>query len=112
MAESDLQFSIRKTKELFKRRNTAEDWARNLLEGSRRLKTENDWDQFYTFITDPLGFEEGEIVEKLGTCSMQEGVPTDYPSFMKVVKTMNGNETMIHVVNTNYRCEDDEKNPL
>ena len=112
MAESALQFSLRKTKELFKRRNTAEDWARNLLEGSRRLKTAHDWDQFYAFITDPLGFEDGEMVEKMGTCSMQEGIPPEYPSFMKVVKTMNGNETMIHVVNTNYRCEDDEKNPL
>ena len=112
MAESGLQFSIRKTKELFKRRNTAEDWARNLLEGSRRLKTKNDWDTYYAFITDPLGFEDGDIVENMGTCNMQEGIPTDYPSFMKVVKTMNGNETMIHVVNTNSRCEDDEKNPL
>ena len=112
MAESDLQFSIRKTKELFKRRNTAEDWARNLLEGSRRLNTEKDWDTYYAFITNPLGFEEGEIVEKMGTCSIHEGVPPEYPSFMKVVKTMNGNETMIHIVNTNSRCEDDEKNPM
>jgi hypothetical protein len=111
MAETDLQYSIRKTKDLFKRRNTAEDWARNLLEGSKRLKTVEDWDLFYTFLVDPMGYEENEIAPRKETCNVQEGIPSDYPSHMKVVKIKNGGETMIHVVNTTWH-EDDEKVPF
>ena len=112
MAETDLQYSIRKTKDLFKRRATAEDWARNLLEGSTRLKTAADWDQFYVFLTDPMAYDDGDIAVKMNTCSVQEGVPTDYPAHMKVLKTQNGGETIIHVVNTQGRGEDEEKTPL
>jgi hypothetical protein len=112
MAESVLQYSVRKTKDLFARRPSAEDWARNLLEGSKRLKSKHDWDKFYTFITNPEAYEEGEIPEDFSPAKISEGIPTDYPTHMKVVKTMNGNETLIHVVNTRRsRDEDDEKVP-
>jgi hypothetical protein len=111
MAETVLQYSVRKTKDLFARRPSAEDWARNLLEGSKRLKTKHDWDKFYTFITNPEAFEEGEIPDHFSQAKISEGIPTDYPPHMKVVKIMNGNETMIHVVNTRKRGEDDEKSP-
>jgi hypothetical protein len=111
MAETVLQYSVRKTKDLFARRPSAEDWARNLLEGSKRLNTKHDWDKFYTFITNPDAYEEGEISEHFLPAKISEGIPTDYPSHMKVVKIMNGNETVIHVVNTHKRDEDDEKSP-
>jgi hypothetical protein len=111
MAETDLQYSIRKTKELFRRRQTGEDWARNLLEGSRRLKTVDDWDMYYAFIANPDAYEENKIPARTGTCCVHEGVPTDYPDFMEVRKVINGGETIIHVINKRSRGEDDEKSP-
>ena len=59
MAEhQNLQAAIRETRDLFKRRATAADWARNLIEGSRRLKTKKEWTKNSIFSSRKIIFEK------------------------------------------------------
>ena len=54
----ELETAISRTKELFHDRDTAEDWGRNIIEGSEGLETQRDWTLYYSFLNNPTEFDE------------------------------------------------------
>ena len=105
-----LERAIAETKNLFRRRNSPEDWARNLIEGSRGIKTSKGWGLYYAFLANPKGFD---ITKEVIPFNTSEYNPEPYPEYMTVEKFQNGpSETIIHVKNTKYMNMEDEKTPL
>ena len=98
--------SVRKTTELFKRRNTPEDWARNLIDGSSSLKTGNSWKHFYAWLSNPAKYNEEEV-NNMGTLATEKTVIEPYDDCMRVDTFENGNEILVHV--KNMSLEEDEK---
>ena len=105
---NDFNESVRMTTELFKNNRTTEDWADNLIKGSRSLKTGNSWKHYYAWLANPTKYNEEEV-NKLATCGEEpQAVIEDYPDCMKVETFQNGIETIIHVRNMSLE-EKDEK---
>ena len=100
---------VKKTTELFKRRNLAEEWANNLIEGSKGLTTGNQWKHFYAWLSNPDNYNEEEVnaLKTIGT-----EIPSnleDYPDYMKVETFQNGVETLVYVTHKDKEDEEDEK---
>lgn len=100
---------VKKTTDLFKRRNLAEDWANNLIEGSKGLVTGNQWKHFYAWLSNPNNYNELEVnaLETVGT-----ELPSnlgDYPDYMKVETFQNGVETLVYVTHKDKGGEDEKK---
>ena len=106
MAEhQNLQAAIRETRDLFKRRGTAGDWARNLIEGSRRLKTKKEWTKYYAYLANPEGFDPNR---EYAVVKPEDMTIEPYPEEQVVTEFKNGTETIVHVKNR-VRSQDDEK---
>ena len=104
-----LQSCFAKTKNLFIKKNTAEDWAHNIIEGSSALKTGLQWKHYYVWLANPNNYNEAEA-DKLSTAS-EAFVLEPYSDCMKVETIQNGPcETIINVINVGE--QDDEKVPL
>ena len=108
---SVLEGVFRKTLDLFKKRNTSEDWSRNLVEGSRGLRTRLQWKHFYAFLANPRGYDEKLVCRETAEAEHHAGpCITPYPPCYEVHEYQNGNETIIHVRNKElYPEECDEK---
>ena len=104
-----LQRCFHKTKGLFQRRTQSEDWAENIIDGSKELKTPREWKHFYAWLANPNKYDE-EATEKLVIDNTMTEIES-YPKHMVVETYQNGPcETIIHVTNpTLYSQQDDEK---
>ena len=97
-----------KTKELFMKQNSSEDWSHNLIEGSSELSTPLQWKHFYVWLANPNNYNEEETA-KLSTMSGTATIEP-YADCFKVDTIQNGPcETIINVVNTNTSEQEDEK---
>ena len=99
----ELAIAMERTKKLFHERDTAEDWGRNIIEGSAGLKTEHDWTLYYSYLTNPNGFDETVCQS---TLNPNEIIPP-LPEGLVAEETRNG--TDIHILIKNVKNIDDEK---
>ena len=106
---ADISTAIRETHALFKRRNSAEDWAQNLIDGSRTVKTPEQWTKYYAFIANPQNYDPNHEYKVAPLVK-----PGSYPAGQKEVRYQNGPDEYIYVTNvtTAANDEEDEKNPL
>ena len=88
-----------KTKELFKTRRAAEDWGRNIIEGSEGLESKLEWGNYYSFLAKPNNFT---IKNSFIYADADEKIEYEYPEHMKTVIHKNGSETFIHIKNEKY----------
>jgi hypothetical protein len=97
----ELAAAIKKTEVLFKTRDRAEDWGRNIIEASREINSMDDWTLFYSYLTNPNNFDPTQKIETLDVNAEIEGPPDG----MKIETYKNG--TDVDIVYT--RILDDEK---
>ena len=102
----ELAEAIEKTKDFFKRRTHDTDWSRNIEEGSKGLKTKQQWGRFYKWMSNPTHFDIRENVEYM---DCDEFNPPPYEEGMKVETFKNGPDLLIRVTNTKDSVQDDEK---
>ena len=110
MDENDrrvLRQAFEQTEDNFRTHTASEDWADNIIKGSRGIKTVLQWRHYYTWLANPRGYEESSVGEPERDLSKHLIEP--YPSFMEEVRYQNGNETIIHVKNKQF--QGDEKVP-
>ena len=98
----ELTAAIEKTERLFKTRDLAEDWGRNIIEASRGITSMDDWTLFYSYLTNPNNFDPEQKIDALDVNTKIEGPPAG----MKVVTYING--TDVDIVYKRIR-DDDEK---
>ena len=106
-----LQAALKKTMDLFKRRTSHEDWARNLREGSSELKTDLQWKHFYTFLGNPRGYDENNVCVESSEKEHATLELKPYEDCFEIHEYKNGNETTIYVKNIGDGTaeQDDEK---
>jgi len=97
----ELTKALEQTRELFRTRDRAEDWGRNILEGSKGLTTEGDWTKYYSYLTNPGAFNPDVDLETLDPNEVIEDIPAEFEE----VTHMNGTEVLIEY----KRRTDDEK---
>ena len=97
----ELATAIKKTERLFKERDRAEDWGRNIIEASREINSMNDWTLFYSYLTNPSHFDPTQKIKTLDVNAEIEGPPAG----MKVETYKNGTDVDIIY----KRIQDDEK---
>lgn len=104
----ELTQAIENTKDFFKRRTHANDWSRNIEEGSAGLKTKQSWARYYKWLSNPQHFDLNEEIEYM---DCDEYNPPPYEDGMVVETHKNGPDLFIRVINTNHAPEtqDDEK---
>ena len=110
---SVFQKAIAETTDLFKRRTQAEDWSRNLIEGSSELKTAQQWKHFYTWLANPNQYNEEETNKM--EISDETAKIEPYDSCMRTETFQNGPcETIINIINTSGPSseQDEEKTSL
>jgi len=99
---------LNKTKGLFERRKRSEDWATNLIEGSRGLTTPTQWKHYYVWLANPNQYNE-EATDKLEIDNSLTKID-EYSGGLEVNTFQNGPcETIIHVKNPAYYPHEDEK---
>ena len=104
---ADISTAIRETTALFKRRSTPEDWAQNIIDGSRSVKTPEDWTHYYAWLANPSNYNPQK---KLRVAEIVDIKP--YPPGFEEVRYPNGPDVVIHVKNTRVQEEvEDEKSP-
>ena len=97
----ELAKALGQTRELFRTRDKAEDWGRNILEGSKGLTTERDWTLYYSYLTNPNEFNPEADLKTLDP----NEVIGDIPAELEKVTHKNGTEVLIEY----KRSTDDEK---
>lgn len=104
----ELAEAIENTNLLFKTRTRANDWARNIEEGSKQLKTKQQWGRYYKWLSNPTHFD---INEKVDYMDCDEYNPPPYEDCMEVETYKNGPDIFITVKNKNLypSNQDDEK---
>ena len=102
----ELATAIDATNLLFKERRRAEDWGRNIIEGSRGLTAVSDWTKYYSYLTNPAAFDPDQELEV-----MDPNTP--------LPKLQNGLREVVYKNGTDYTivverdgCKDDEKSDL
>jgi len=99
---------LNKTKGLFEHRKRSEDWAENLIEGSRGLTTPAQWKHFYVWLANPTQYNE-EATEAMEIDNSLTKID-EYDDCMEVETFQNGPcETIIYVKNTAFHTKDEEK---
>ena len=106
--------AIEKLKKLIKEHRTPEVCADNLLKARSYLRDPEDWKKFYSYITNPKGFDPDKTFETLGDLEKIPDIPP-YEDCFEINEYRNGPlETKIHVRNKNFYkktedFDDDEK---
>ena len=104
---ADISRAIRETNDLFKRRSDPTFWAANLIDGSKSLKTPEQWTHYYAFISNPNNYDPSKIYKPMDP---NETIIYDKHPNLKVERFGNGpEETIIHLKNMNLREVEDEK---
>ena len=109
---TNLWNDINKTKELFIKRNSSHDWQRNIVDGSKTLKTKTEWANFYAWLSNPNHFvvKQEETDFNFDEEDDELWKSYKYPEGIYEKRYKNGNETVIHIVNKNlYPDQNDEK---
>ena len=87
----ELKTALALTRKLFRERDHADDWGRNIIEGSSGIETMEDWTKYYSFLSNPEDFDPEAVL-----APMEEGtVLPPHPKEFDVIETKNGNETII-----------------
>jgi len=106
-----LKRCLAKTKELFTSRKSSEDWADNLIEGSKELSTPTQWKHFYTWLASPNTYDEFKTDQLVIDPTPPRIDP--YDECLVIDTVQNGPcETIINITNpTLYSkaCVNDEK---
>ena len=104
-----LQRCLKKTKELCQRRRRSEDWAQNLIEGSRGLTTPAQWKHFYVWLANPNKYDE-TVTDQMEIDNSLAKID-EYPEELEVNTFQNGPyDTIIHVKNPAfYKDVEEEK---
>ena len=95
--------AIKTTKELFEKRKGAQDWQRNIVDGSRNLKTKCEWANYYSWLSNPSAFvpkEESQFLFEEEDNELWKNYK--YPAGVYEKRYKNGNETVIHIVNEKW----------
>lgn len=103
-----LQKAFKKTMDLFKRRASHGDWARNLKEGSAMLTTDLQWKHYYTFLGNPNGYDENNVC--LESCEEEyKNLKLEpYEDCFEIREYKNGTETTIYVKNIEKKDDEEE----
>ena len=101
----ELANAMARTQKLFHERDKAEDWGRNIIEGSAGRKTEKDWTLYYSFLTNPVAFNENVCTQTINPTEIIKPLPEELVS----TETRNGSETLIIVKRRKNAEVDDEK---
>ena len=107
----ELAEAIDKTKDFFKRRTHANDWSRNIEQGSSGLKTKQQWGRYYNWLANPQHFDINEHIDYM---DCDEYNPPPYEDGMEIEEFQNGPDLLIRVTNMNleeekFESQDDEK---
>ena len=87
----ELKNALALTRKLFRERDHADDWGRNLIEGSAGIESMEDWTKYYSFLSNPEGFDPEAVLVPMG-----DGPPIPpHPEEFDVIETKNGTETII-----------------
>ena len=98
----ELKTALALTRKLFRERDHADDWGRNIIEGSAGIESMEDWTKYYSFLTNPEAFDPEAVLAPMGE---DDTVIPPPPKEFDVVETRNGNEILIEY----KRKVDDEK---
>ena len=99
---ADISTAIRETTELFRTRGTAEDWSNNIIEGSRSVKSDQEWTNYYAWLASPSTYDSKRDYKAQ---KQTPYVQPELPKGMKETVYVNGTERFVHVT----RVEEDEK---
>ena len=58
---ADISTAIRDTEAMFRAHSSAEDWANNIVNGSRSLKTDEQWTQYYAYLASPANYDPNRV---------------------------------------------------
>ena len=98
----ELANAMQKTAELFETRSRPEDWGRNIVEGSKGLKTDRDWTLYYSYLFNPETFDKDAVIDTIDPSYEVEPLPKE----LVMDSHQNGTEIIVNV----RRVEDcDEK---
>ena len=103
----ELRQAIERTKALFRERDHALDWSRNLMEGSAGLRTPADWTKYYAFLNNPDNFDPNTEVVPMDID--EEEPDLSPPPEFRVETHVNGNEIVIEYKRKRQDDVDDEK---
>ena len=87
----ELKTALALTRKLFRERDHADDWGRNIIEGSAGLESMSDWTKYYSFLSNPEDFDPEAVLAPME----DDVVIPPPPKEFDVVETRNGNETYI-----------------
>ena len=98
----ELEKAMARTAELFESRSRPEDWGRNIVEGSKGLKTDRDWTLYYSYLFNPETFDPEAVIETIDPTLEIEALPKE----LIMESRKNGTEIIVNI----RRVEDcDEK---
>ena len=99
---ADISTAIKETTELFRKRGSAEDWSNNIIEGSRSLKTDQEYTNYYAWLASPQTFDKNKDYKAQTKVEKRPAVPDGYEEIIH----KNGTESVVEV---RRLCVDDEK---
>ena len=89
----ELLEAMKKTAGLFEARNRPEDWGRNIVEGSRGLKTQRDWTLYYSYLFNPETFNPDAVIETINPTHEIEPLPEG----LVMEQRKNGSEIIVNI---------------
>ena len=108
------EVAIERVKRLFRERSDPGWWADNIQEASRDIPLDSkyDWSRFYSYITNPSGFNERTVFPTLDDLTEKLTEIPKYEDCLEVVEYPNGpGETVIHVKRKTEESDDEKKEP-
>ena len=103
---ADISVAIRDTEALFRAHTSAEDWSNNIVNGSRSLKTPEQWTHFYAYLASPTTYDSNRTYKAVSQKEYDDYVRPPLHKGLRETIFKNGTETIIHVVREK---EEDEK---
>ena len=108
----NIELAISKLKNNFRKNNSSNNWANNIVSASKHLSGEVEWAHFYHFLADPTNYNIDSIILGEQCC---ENVDLAQDERFETVIYKNGNETVIHLKRIEEEVEEknqeDEKSP-
>ena len=104
----ELAEAMEKTAQLFESRSRPEDWGRNIVEGSRCLKTDRDWTLYYSYLFNPETFDKDAVIETINPTFEIEPLPKG----LVMEQRQNGTEIIVNVRRVDECDEKEDPVPL
>ena len=102
---ADISIAIKETTELFKTRGAAEDWSHNIITGSRSLKTDQEYTNYYAWLASPQTFDKNRNYKAQTKVEKRPAVPDGYEEIIH----KNGTESVVLVRKIRVDDEKEEK---